>query len=114
MTRFRDLALLGDRETSGHRTRRVGRGQVTRLLTSYCTRTSVIEEGSRISAHFTYYGTSHKAFMGYQPNDTGGQMRGSGILPVKDGKLIEHWDELDLPEVFQQIGAATVRKAAGQ
>jgi hypothetical protein len=33
---------------------------------------------------------------------------------VKDGKLIEHWDELNLLEVFQQIGAATVRKAEGQ
>jgi predicted SnoaL-like aldol condensation-catalyzing enzyme len=52
--------------------------------------------------------------MGYQPNGTADQMPGSDILRVKDGKLIEHWDELDLPEVFQQIGAATVRKAAGQ
>jgi hypothetical protein len=31
-----------------------------------------------------------------------------------DGKLIEHWDEPDLLEVFQQIGAATVRKVEGQ
>ncbi len=33
---------------------------------------------------------------------------------VKDGKLIEHWDEFNLVEVFQQIAAATVRKAEGQ
>jgi len=33
---------------------------------------------------------------------------------VKDGKLIEHWHELNLLEVFQQIGAETVRKAEGQ
>jgi len=103
MTRFRDLALLGGCETSGHRTRHVGRGQVTRPLTCCCTRASVIEEGGRISARFTYNGTSHKAFMGYQPNGTADQMRGCDILRVKDGKLIEHWDELDLPEVCQQI-----------
>jgi predicted SnoaL-like aldol condensation-catalyzing enzyme len=29
------------------------------------------------------------------------------IWRVKDGRLIEHWDELNLLEVFQQIGAAT-------
>jgi predicted SnoaL-like aldol condensation-catalyzing enzyme len=29
------------------------------------------------------------------------------IWRVKDGKLIERWDELNLLEVFQQIGAAT-------
>jgi len=33
---------------------------------------------------------------------------------MKDGKLIEHWDEFNLVEVFQQIAAATVRKAEGQ
>ena len=52
--------------------------------------------------------------MGYQPNGTADQMRSIDIWRVKDGKLIEHWDELNLLEVFQQIGAATVRKAEGQ
>jgi hypothetical protein len=33
---------------------------------------------------------------------------------LKDGKLIEYWDEFNLLEVFQQIAAATVRKGEGQ
>jgi hypothetical protein len=33
---------------------------------------------------------------------------------LKDGKLIDHSDEFNLLEVFQQIGEATVRKAEGQ
>jgi hypothetical protein len=33
---------------------------------------------------------------------------------VKEGKLIEHWGELNPLEVDQQIGAARVRKAEGQ
>ena len=74
----------------------------------------MIEEGDRISARFTYNGTFSKAFTGYQPNSTAVQMRSIGIWSVKDGKLIEHWDELNLLEVFQQIGEATVRKAEGQ
>ena len=77
-------------------------------------RTSMIEEGDCISARFTYNGTFSKAFMGYQPNGTADQMRSSDIWRVKDGKLIEHWDELNPLEVFQQLGAATVRKAEAQ
>ena len=92
----------------------MGRDQVTRPLTCYCTRTSVIEEGDRISARFAYIGIFSKAFTGYQPNSTAVQMRSIDISRVKDGKLIEQWDEFNRLEVFQQIGAATVRKAEGQ
>jgi predicted SnoaL-like aldol condensation-catalyzing enzyme len=74
----------------------------------------VIEEGNRISARFTYNGTFSKPFMGYRPNGTAVQMRSIDIWRVEDGKFIEHWDELNLLEVFQQIGAATVSKPEGQ
>jgi len=65
----------------------VSRDQVTRPLTYYCTRTSVIEDGDRISARsarFTYDGTFSKAFTGYQPNSTAVQMRSIYISRVKD------------------------------
>jgi predicted SnoaL-like aldol condensation-catalyzing enzyme len=74
----------------------------------------VIEEGDRISARFTYQGTFTNSFMGYRPNSAAVQLRSIDIWRVKDGKFAEHWDELNLLEVFQQIGAATVRKADGQ
>jgi hypothetical protein len=51
--------------------------------------------------------------MGYRPNSAPVQLRSIDIWRVKDGKFAEHWDELNLLEVFQQIGAATVRKADG-
>jgi steroid delta-isomerase-like uncharacterized protein len=70
----------------------------------------VIEEGNRISARFRYNGTFTNTFMGYPPNSAPIQMRSIDIWHVKDGKLAEHWDELNLLEVFHQIGAATVRK----
>ena len=44
-------------------------------------------------------------------------MRGmphTDLWRLRDGKLIEDWDKLNLLEVFQQIGEATVRKAEGQ
>src|SRR5580700_7154481 len=74
----------------------------------------VIEEGDRISARFTYNGTFTKPFMGYRPNSAPVELRSIDIWRVKDGKFAEHWDELNLLEVFQRIGAATVRKADEQ
>jgi predicted ester cyclase len=73
----------------------------------------VTEEGGRIGAR-SYNGTFSKPFMGYQPNRTTVQMRSIDIWRVKDGKLIEHWDELNLLHVFQQIAAATGRNAGAQ
>lgn len=43
-----------------------------------------------------------KPFMGYQPNSTAVQMPSIDIWRVKDGKLIEHWDELKLLDVFMR------------
>ena len=66
----------------------------------------MIEEGDCISARFTYNGIFSKAFTGSRPNSTAVQIPSIDILRVKDGKLIDHWDEFNLLEVFQQIGAA--------
>jgi predicted SnoaL-like aldol condensation-catalyzing enzyme len=74
----------------------------------------LIEEGDRISARFTYNGTFTKPFMGYRPNSAPVQLRSIDIWRVRDAKFAEHWDELNLLEVFQQIGAATLRKADEQ
>jgi predicted ester cyclase len=73
----------------------------------------VIGEGERISARFTCNGTFRKTFMSCQPNSTRSRCEAS-IGRAKHGKRIEQWDEFNLLEVFQQIGAATPRKAEGQ
>jgi predicted SnoaL-like aldol condensation-catalyzing enzyme len=52
--------------------------------------------------------------MGYRPNSAPVQLWSIDIRRVKDEKFAEHWDELSLLEVFQQIGAVTIRKAHGQ
>jgi predicted SnoaL-like aldol condensation-catalyzing enzyme len=41
-------------------------------------------------------------------------MRSIDIWRVKDGKFLEHWDELNLLEVFQKIGAARMKRPEGQ
>jgi predicted ester cyclase len=60
----------------------------------------VIEEGDRISDRFPYNGTFANPFMGYRPNSAQVQLRSIDIWRVKDGKFAEHWDELNLLEVF--------------
>jgi predicted SnoaL-like aldol condensation-catalyzing enzyme len=65
----------------------------------------VIEEGDRISARFTYKGTFTKPFLGYRPNSAPVQLQSIDIWRVKDQKFVEHWNELNLLEVFQRIGA---------
>jgi predicted SnoaL-like aldol condensation-catalyzing enzyme len=52
--------------------------------------------------------------MGYRPNTATVELRSIDIWRVQEGKFVEHWDELNLLEVFQQIGAATVRKPEEQ
>ena len=46
-------------------------------------------------------------FKGYQPNSTAVQMRSIDILHAKDGKLIEHWDELNRLDVFMRRDGLT-------
>jgi predicted SnoaL-like aldol condensation-catalyzing enzyme len=45
--------------------------------------------------------------MGYQPYSTAVQMRSIDIWRVKDGKLMEHLDELNLLEVFMRCRGLT-------
>jgi len=52
--------------------------------------------------------------MGYRPNMRRFKCEASTSGASEDGKFIEHWDELNLLEVFQQIGAAAMRKPEGQ
>ena len=49
--------------------------------------------------------------MGYQSNSTAVQMRSIDIWRVKD-KLIEHWDELNLLDVFMRRHGLTLAPPA--
>ena len=58
-----------------------------------------------------YY--SHRAFTTCAASSLG-KAEELDLWHVKDGKLIERWNEFNLLEVFKQIAAAMVRKAEGQ
>ncbi len=76
----------------------------------------VIEEDDRISIYFYLQRDLSQSNYPRTTSASGAavQMRSIDSWRVKDGKFIEHWDELNLLEVFRRIGAATVRKPDGQ
>jgi predicted SnoaL-like aldol condensation-catalyzing enzyme len=68
----------------------------------------VFEDGETLIGRFKYTGTFTHPLMGYVPTNTKTEMRSIDIWRVKNGLLIEHWDELNTLDFFMQIGAATM------
>jgi steroid delta-isomerase-like uncharacterized protein len=61
--------------------------------------------GDRVVGRFTYRGTHTGELMGIPASGNAVEMRSIDIWRVQDGMFAEHWDELNLLQVFQQIGA---------
>jgi steroid delta-isomerase-like uncharacterized protein len=65
----------------------------------------IIEAGETLVGRYTYRGRHTGTFMGIPPSGAEIEMHSIDIWRVRDGRLHEHWDELNNLEVFQQIGA---------
>jgi steroid delta-isomerase-like uncharacterized protein len=65
----------------------------------------LIVAGDRVVGRFTYHGTHTGALMGIPASGKPIEMRSIDIWRVRDGKFVEHWDQLNLMQMFQQIGA---------
>lgn len=61
--------------------------------------------GDRVVGRFAYRGTHTNELMGIPAQGRAIEMRSIDIWRVEDGMFVEHWDELNLLDVFQQIGA---------
>ena len=87
------LELVGvDVGGSGCRDRRIGRYQ----LVGFSAQTVQTN---------TYRGRHTGTFMGVPASGNEIEMHSIDIWRVSDGRLAEHWDELNTLELFQQIGA---------
>lgn len=64
----------------------------------------VVVAGDRVVGRFVYRGTHQGELMGIPATGATVEMRSIDIWRVEDGLLAEHWDELNLMEVFQQVG----------
>lgn len=63
-----------------------------------------LASGDSVVGRYTYTATHTGAFLGIPPTGNRITMRSIDIWRVRDGKFVEHWDELNLLEVFQQLG----------
>ncbi|RPE78371.1 MULTISPECIES: ester cyclase [unclassified Frondihabitans] len=64
----------------------------------------VIISGDRVVGRFVYRGTHTGDLLGIPATGAAVEMRSIDIWRVQNGLLVEHWDELNLMEVFQQVG----------
>jgi len=65
----------------------------------------LVVSGDRVVGRFVYRGTHTGDLMGIPASGKPVEMRSIDIWRMQDGMFVEHWDELNLLQVFQQIGA---------
>jgi steroid delta-isomerase-like uncharacterized protein len=65
----------------------------------------LIVSGDRVVGRFIYRGTHTGDLLGIPATGRPVEMRSIDIWRVRDGMFAEHWDELNLMQVFQQVGA---------
>jgi steroid delta-isomerase-like uncharacterized protein len=68
------------------------------------TQEDLIISGDRVVGRYIYRGTQTGEFMGVPASGNPIEMRSIDIWRVSDGLFVEHWDELNVLEVFQQMG----------
>jgi predicted SnoaL-like aldol condensation-catalyzing enzyme len=68
------------------------------------TQEDLIVSGDRVVGRYTYRGTQTGELLGIAASGNAIEMRSIDIWRVADGMFVEHWDELNVLEVFQQVG----------
>jgi steroid delta-isomerase-like uncharacterized protein len=64
----------------------------------------LVMAGDRVVGRFTYRGTHRGPLLGIPPTGRPIEMRSIDIWRVAGGEFAEHWDELNLLDLFQQLG----------
>lgn len=60
--------------------------------------------GNKVVGRYTYHATHQGSFLGISPTGKQITMRSIDIWRVQNEMFVEHWDELNLLEVMQQLG----------
>ena len=64
----------------------------------------LVISGDRVVGRFIHRGTHTGNFLGIPATGNAVEMRTIDIWRVMDGMFVEHWDELNLMQMFQQMG----------
>jgi len=70
--------------------------------------------GDRVVGRYTYRARHTGPFVGVPASGAEITMRSIDIWRVDNGQFVEHWDELNLLEVFQQMGAIAMQGGASR
>jgi steroid delta-isomerase-like uncharacterized protein len=70
--------------------------------------------GDRVVGRYTYRARHTGSFVGVPASGADVTMRSIDIWRCQNDRFVEHWDELNLLEVFQQIGAIPTQRGAAR
>ncbi|MDK2893090.1 ester cyclase [Methanohalophilus sp.] len=65
----------------------------------------IIAEGDKVVTRWLAVGTHRRAFQGVMPSQQPVRFSGITISRIKDGKIVEDWEEVDQLNFSQQFGA---------
>jgi steroid delta-isomerase-like uncharacterized protein len=65
----------------------------------------MIAEGDKVVAIMTWSGTHKGEFMGIPATGKPVSFQVIDIVRIADGKLVEHWGQMDMMAMMQQVGA---------
>jgi steroid delta-isomerase-like uncharacterized protein len=65
---------------------------------------AVVAEGFTTAARFTITGTDTGGFMGMPATRKSVMVTGMDFMRFRDGLIVEHWGELDMMKLLQQLG----------
>ena len=68
--------------------------------------------GDRVVGRYTYRARHTGPFVGVPASGAEITMRSIDIWRVENDRFVEHWDELNLLDVFQQMGAIAMQPGA--
>jgi steroid delta-isomerase-like uncharacterized protein len=64
-----------------------------------------ISEGDKVAARCTVRGRHRGDTLGFKATDLPVEFEGVSIVRVKDGKIVEAWNNFDFMSMFRQLGA---------
>ena len=70
--------------------------------------------GDRVVGRYAYRARHTGSFVGVPASSAEIIMRSIDIWRVENDRFVEHWDELNLLEVFQQMGAIPMQSGASR
>lgn len=72
----------------------------------------MVAEGDRVAVRLTSHATHRGNFMGMPASGRSYTVSETHIFRLRDGKVIEHWRDMDMLSLMQQLGAMPELKKA--